>query len=107
MPVACIVRCRYAFFCTDLAEEPHKQGDFSEKYHECGFVAPLTSHSIGRKFVPPASGAARRVPTPGTPFSGAQRLFSSSYLVSCLVLVQLYKDDMGTRIPAEGDKNPG
>ena len=28
------------FFCTDLAEEPHKHGDFSEKYHECGFVAP-------------------------------------------------------------------
>ena len=42
MPVACIVRCWYAFFCTDLAEEPHKHGDFSEKYHECGFVAPLT-----------------------------------------------------------------
>lgn len=70
------------FFCTDLAEEPHKHGDFSEKYHECGLVAPLPFSLYWQiKSVPPASGAARRVPTPGTPFSGAQRLFSSSYLV--------------------------
>jgi hypothetical protein len=40
-PIAYIARFGCAFFCTDLAEEPRKHGDFSEKYHECGLVAPL------------------------------------------------------------------